>query len=113
MDWALQSYAAPCLALLRAAARARGVGSGRGEAAPLSTMTEHFHGCTDAEMAERIGAIAAQVNARQAAAEAREAARPPHGVTQGVLRYHPDAVAAHLRRVDATAAAAVAPLPLE
>jgi len=73
VDWARQAGADACVALLRAEGIARGVASGRGAAAPLATVVEHFHGCTDDEMEARLVEATAAAAARKADADAREA----------------------------------------
>ena len=50
VDWAMQSKSKACIKLMRAEAIARGVEGGKGKVAPLRTMIEHFHDCTDEEM---------------------------------------------------------------
>ena len=80
MDWALEAEAGACIGLLVRCARARGVGTGTGEVAPLSTSTEHFHGCTNAVMQLRLAEVAAEAAGRLAKVEAREAV-PPAGAS--------------------------------
>ena len=110
MDWALQAEAHAAVALLRRAAVARGCGAGRGEVAPLATCTEHHHGCTNAEMAQRLAAITAQATARLAKAEKSDRERGGAGANAAVrLPYDADSLRARLAAVRAAAAAQVAP----
>ena len=111
MDWALQAEAHAAVALLRSAAVARGCTSGRGEAAPLATCTEHHHGCTNEEMAQRLAAVAALATSRLAKSEKSDRERGAAGATGAAVRlpYDADSVRARLAAVRAAAAAQVAP----
>ena len=108
MDWALEAEAGACIGLLVRCARARGVGAGTGEVAPLSTSTEHFHGCTNAEMQLRLAEVAAEAAGRLAKAEAREAVPLPGGVEETHFTVDADALRARLAASRAIAEAAVA-----
>ena len=108
MDWALQSESHETVKLLQRAAVARGCGAGRGEVAPLSTSTEHHHGCTNAEMAEQLKALTAAALGRQAATEKLERGRTT-AVDAVSIPYDANSVRARLAAVRAAAAAQVAP----
>ena len=109
MDWALQAEAHAAVELLRRAAVARGVGAGRGEAAPLVTCTEHHHGLTDAQMADRVAELTAAAVGRLAATEKSERARANAGSEHACFTYDAESVRARLQAVRAAAAAQVAP----
>ena len=108
VDWALQAEAHAAVEMLQRAACARGVGSGRGEVAPLATCTEHHHGCTNAEMAERLKELTAAALGRQAASERAERARGTE-TDAASIAYDAESLRARLAAVRAAAAAQVAP----
>ncbi len=84
VDWALQSLSPVCVQLMRAEAVKRGVGEGKGAAAPLQTMTEFFHGMTDEEMRDQIQAENDKLVERRKQQNEHARNRPP--VRGGVAR---------------------------
>jgi hypothetical protein len=89
--------------LLRKAAIARGISRGVGEAAPLATMTEHFHGITNAQMGVELAAISKEALDKLAQSDALEAAKPLQGgITEATLRVNAAAMRARNIHLAAT-----------